>query len=644
MNPLNKKFSVKDFLSWIKDLTKKQLVYLSLGLLVLILIIFFTVFYFKNSEIVPREGGSYTEGIIGTPRFLNPVYSFKSETDRGLTNILFAGLMKYDKDNELVPDLAKSIETENDQNFRVVLKESLWSDGEKITAKDVIFTVKAIQNREVQSPLRVSWEGIQVTKIDEKTVEFTLESPSPLFLEKLTLKPIPEHIWETIPYSEFQFTDYNLKPIVSGPYKLAAENKNISENLDLIINDNYFGSGPYLEEITFLFFESEESLIENKNRLDAFGVPSITNKVSTPLKEHRFLLPRYFALFFNLDHFEKNIREALTYATDKKEILKPLENIEMIDSAMLPDFYDLNDSEVENGYDKQKAINILEENYQKNEDGYYVRENNEKFYFTERLSINDQGEEVRMLQRCFLNLNKDYPELFPNGEVTGYFQEETETAVNTFQEIFREDILAPHGFTNPTGVVASSTQGKLNEICNESVKNEILSVKITTINHPLLSIIVEELSSNWEEIGIKVDKEIIDLQQVEKKVIEQKNFEAFLFGISLQSLPDHYRWWHSSQINNPGLNFTNYQDEEADQYLEKSITSSSKEERLEALENLQNKLLTDKPAIFFYSPNYIYMLSRKIKGLENKKIINSAQRFKNINNWYINSKRIWKKN
>ncbi len=644
MNPHNKKFSVQKFLGWIKGLTKKQLVYFSFGLLAFLLVIVLTVFYFQNSEIVPRKGGAYTEGVIGAPRFLNPIYRFKSETDQDLSNILFSGLMKYDKNNELTPDLAESVDSEDGQNFEVILKDAFWSDGEKITADDVVFTVNAIQNREVQSPLRVSWEGVQVSKINEKTVRFTLESPSPLFLEKLTLKPIPEHVWEEVSYSEFQFSDYNLNPVVSGPYKPAKEFETNSEKIDLVVNENYFGEGPYLEKLTFLFFKTEEELLENKNHLDGFALPSIEDQVNISLKEHSFLLPRYFALFFNLDHFDKDLREALTYATDKKDILKSLNNIEEINSPILPDFYDLSDPEIKDNYDKEKAVNFLEENYEKNEDGYYLKTNNDEFNFKQRLSAESQGEEVRMLQRCFIDLNNQHSDLFPDGEVTGYFGEDTEKAVNVFQELFKEDILEPHGFSSPTGMIASSTREKLNEVCNQVNQNEILSVKITTINHPLLSVIIDELSTNWEEIGIKVEKETIDLQQVEKKIIEENNFEAFLFGISLQSIPDHYRWWHSSQVDSPGLNFTNYQSEKADEYLNTSITSLSKEKRVEALENLQNEILTDKPAIFLYSPNYIYMFSRDIKGLENKKIINSSQRFKNINNWYINSKRIWEKN
>lgn len=641
MNLSNIKSFLRSLLNWFKDLSKKQTIILVGGF---VLVIFFSIgYYFQHSEIVPAEGGTYSEGILGTPRYINPIYSLKSETDRDLTEITFAGLLKYNEENELVPDLAKSVNSEDGKTYEVTLKEAHWSDGEKITAEDIIFTVNKIQNRNVQSPLRVSWEGVRVEKIAENKVRFSLETPSPLFREKLTLKPIPKHVWEGVDTSDFQFTKLNLNPVVSGPYKIKEEVKENPKKITLVKNNHFFGKDPYIEEVDLRFYQSGKKLLENKDNLNGFALPSIDLEVDSSFQKYNFQLPRYFALFFNLENFNENERKALSLSLDKEKALSDLKEIDEVNSPILPNFYNFSKPNEEEKYNSEEAVSLLEEeNYTKNEDGYFIKNKEDEYNFTTRLSEESQGEEVRNLQRCLIALNQDEP--IYEGEVTGYFGEETKEGVNNFQEKYSEDILEPDGFTEPTDIVASSTREKLNEVCNQTQENKPLSITITTIEHPILSTVTKKIADQWENFGVKVDQETINLQQVEQKIIENKNFESFVFGISLQSIPDHYRWWHSSQLEDPGLNFTNYQNEEVDELLNTSITSTSKEKRINALEEFQNILLKDRPAIFLYSPNYIYMVSDKIKGLEEEKIINSSQRFKNINNWYINTKRKWKKN
>ena len=648
MNPL-KKVSLPDNFK-LSELKRNNLLILGV-FLVLVIIILPTVFYFRNTEAAPGFGGTYTEGIVGNPRFLNPVYSQRSEVDSDLTEILFAGLMKYDEDNELVPYLAEEVDSEEGRVYTVTLREDLkWSDGRPITADDIVFTVETIQNRNIQSPSRVSWEGVRAEKVDDLKVEFFLENASPLFIEKLTLKPIPEHLWTEVDEDDFQFSEYNLKPITSGPYmpvEVVREEERVTE-ITMNPNPNYFGEGPYIEELIFQFFRGEEQLLDNRRRLDGFALLSLENDPGGSFKEYSFILPRYFALFFNTDTLSSEIREALAYGTDKEKILSSLNRVERVDSPVIPSFYGLEDPEVTYQVDREKAIEVLESlGYEIGESGYAERVIREESYFefTERIREGDQGEDVRELQRCLIDLTEnDHEYLFPEGEVTGFFDEETVEAVNRFQDLFREDILDPHGFDSPTGMVAESTISKLNELCGGPIpeEREVLSVKVTTIDHPLFSTVIENLSEQWKEVGIELKEHSVDLRFIENEVIGGRNFESFLFGVSMESIPDPFRWWHSSQKPEPGLNFTGYENEDVDELLTTSISSLEKEERVEALSDLQNIILEEKPALFLYSPHYIYKVDSKVKGIRDGKIINSSQRFRDINNWYINTQRVWK--
>ena len=109
-------------------------------------------------------------------------------------------------------------------------------------------------------------------------------------------------------------------------------------------------------------------------------------------------------------------------------------------------------------------------------------------------------------------------------------------------------------------------------------------------------------------------------------------------------IPDPSSFWHSTQKEYPGLNFSLYQQSEVDDLLKKSIEEIDKTKRQELLQSFAKKLTEDIPAIFLYSPNYLYAVDKKVKGVEVKYILNPSQRFIDIENWYINEKRVSKNN
>jgi len=115
-----------------------------------------------------------------------------------------------------------------------------------------------------------------------------------------------------------------------------------------------------------------------------------------------------------------------------------------------------------------------------------------------------------------------------------------------------------------------------------------------------------------------------------------------LFGEALQAVPDPFPFWHSSQKNHPGLNIASYSSSKADSLLEKARESQSPTERQGLLQQFQNVLLANSPAIFLARPNYIYFLDSSIKGFATKKMIEPAKRFSAIENWYMKTKRVWK--
>ena len=154
--------SRKQWTGIFKILTKKEKAALLIFSVLFLGSAFFltTSFYLKNTETKPDFGGDYTEGLLGSPRFINPIYSAINDTDRDLVELIFAGLLKYDGEGKIEPDLAECAAEEEGTLYKCYLKEkTLWQDGEKVTADDVLFTIKTIQNPDYKSPLRANWLG-----------------------------------------------------------------------------------------------------------------------------------------------------------------------------------------------------------------------------------------------------------------------------------------------------------------------------------------------------------------------------------------------------------------------------------------------------------------------------------------------------
>lgn len=618
-------------------------------------------FYFKNTEIAPAPGGFYTEGIIGSPRWINPLYATANDPDRDLVELIYSGLMQYDGEGKIVPDLAEEYEILNEGKvYEFYLKENLfWSDGEPLTADDIVFTIESVQNPDLKSPLRVNWLGVEVEKISSQGIRFELKNPYSPFLENTTLKIIPKHIWQDIAPQNFPLAIYNLKPIGSGPYKLKVLNQdNEGKIISLTLNRNpyYFNGTPNLKEIYFKFFDNGDDLIKSyrKGEIEGFSLTPSGNlpNFSRSTALYFFSLPRYFAVFFNPDKSkalaEAEVRQALNYGTDKEEIIEKVLGGKgtVVQSPILPEVYGFNLPEENYQFDLEKAKELLEKaGFIENEEGLREKfiKKEPAFQFKSNLKVGSQGEEVRELQKC---LAGDL-EVYPEGEITGYFGEKTKAAVINFQEKYKDEILKPLGLEKGTGEVLKVTRNKLNEVCFKSA-DEMLPLKFSliTVEENQLMEVASQLKEQWLKLGVEIEIKTFDVSTtsntIEREVIKPRNYEILLFGEALGAIPDPFPFWHSSQKKDPGLNLAGYENKECDALLKEAREALDEEERKEKLEDFQNLLIDDAPAVFLYNPNYLYLLPKEIKGINAKIITDPSRRFSDIENWYIKTKRVFK--
>jgi len=293
-------------------------------------------FYINLTKAVPKSGGEYIEGIVGQPLYINPLIAQTSEADSDLAQLIYSGLFKYDKDGNVVPDLAESYSVSDDQKeYTIILKKNVtWHDGKSLTAQDVFFTYNILQDSAYKSPLRQSLAGVSVSVQDDYTMVFSLNNPYVGFLDNLTIGILPKHIWEDIAPEKFALAEYNLHPIGSGPYMFSDLQKDADGNiltLKLVAFKNYYDGVPYISNMTFNFYPDDNTLIDAYNKKEVQGIASIPPQNVKDIKNikstniNQLVIPRYFAVFFNQKKSivlaDDNVRKALNFGVDRQGLI-----------------------------------------------------------------------------------------------------------------------------------------------------------------------------------------------------------------------------------------------------------------------------------------------------------------------------------
>lgn len=561
--PFSKKIAILP-----KILTQKE--FRVIKILTLIIIVsgsMIGINWYRNaSKILPAIGGEYIEGVVGTPKLINPILAQANEVDQDLSRLIFSGLLKQ-KGNTLIPDLAESysVSTDNLTYTFILRKNALWHDGTPFNTQDVIFTVRAIQNPEYKSLLYNTFSGVRISQIDDYAISFTLSQPFAPFPSLLTFGILPQHIFENIPPATAHLADFNIKnPVGTGPFQiksLTKDSRGVIKGYTLAKNSNFYSQPPFIGQVTFKFYPDIQSAIEALNNKNIDGISNVANKYHDLITEKNavflsFSLPQYTAIFLNGKSNKAlgsiAIKKALTFALNRNDIVRKVLNSqgEVIYGPILPGSIGYNPELEENIYDPKKAETLLQE------DGWK--------------KTNDPDQNKPALWRK---------------------------------------------------------------------ENEILTINLTTIDNPQTRAAASLVAQYWQDIGIAVKLTIISKEQLLDDVLKTRNYDALLFGNDLGNDPDPYAFWHSSQRDYPGVNLSLYRNEKVDALLEEARKISDPGERAKKYIEFQEILAKDIPAIFLYNPTYPYVINKKIKGISITRIITPADRFNEIEKWYIKTKR-----
>ena len=304
-------------------------------------------YYTDNTKKVPSFGGEYSEGMVGQPRFINPILCQTNDIDSDLSAIIHSSLLKLDSNGNLVNDLTQSYEIGEDKlSYTFHIRKNVkWHNGRDLNVDDIIYTIQTIQNPGYNSILRTNWTGVRAEKINDHTIKFNLKTVYAPFLNNLTFGILPKHLLENIGIGNYPLADYHLKPIGSGPFKfnqLSKDKEGKVSSIELIVNNSYYLQKPLIEKITFKFFEEEEDAISAYNRKELKGInylsPKNIDKIADPETSNinRLSIPRYLAIFFNQTKnkalSDKTVRIALAHAIDKNKLITEILSGEGISS------------------------------------------------------------------------------------------------------------------------------------------------------------------------------------------------------------------------------------------------------------------------------------------------------------------------
>lgn len=289
--------------------------------------------YLLNASLLvpsPARGGSLTEGVLGSPRFINPVLAL-SDADRDLTALAYSGLLRATPGGGYEPDLAQEYGiSEDGLTYTLTLRgDAVFHDGERVTAQDVAFTVQKIQDPGLKSPLRANWDGVAVETDGDRTVSFTLKNPYAPFIRNLTLGILPKRLWEGVSAEEFPFSELNAKPVGSGPYRVKAIERTASgipASYELEPFKDYALGAPYLS-LALHFYQSEDALVRALKNGEVDAASGISPERLAELDAHIAATPlsRVFGVFFNQNQSEvlreRAVRAALDAAINREELV-----------------------------------------------------------------------------------------------------------------------------------------------------------------------------------------------------------------------------------------------------------------------------------------------------------------------------------
>ena len=676
----------------IRNLTKTEKILITF----LALIVLFTgyrigqAFYLEYSVVQPVDGGLYTEGAVGKITPLNPLLVHPGSISDDLVQLIFSGLTKYDTETgKIIGDLADYKISKNGKEYTFVIKEGVkWHDGEPLTADDVIFTYNDVIANPAFKGAILSYNdyaGTKVTKIDERTVQFILEKPDSFFLVKTLPGILPKHLLENDPIEFIETAPFNFAPIGSGAYRFIRQT-NFEDHVEISLeaNQEYYEAPPHIQSLLIKVFPDFKTLQKKLSELD--GIRNVPTEEAEMIfkKKHlalqRYQLPQYVAVFMNTESANlknKKVRLALQLGTDKQSLINEIGEHKTIDTPLL----EIDPSKWFHQYSVKKANGALfdtqwkipgkdetsesdttEEDKESAEpEPTYINSPNEgKDFKTTQNKVTITGTQPKDTKTIIIN-DYELKKYVPGDSGWSYVASTEFENLKPGENIFdvyavdfneKKELIDSITITygDPEGL-SEIERGKLKEEnakaaplpIRENSKGEKLTLNLITSTTPeTYAKVAEIIKTQWQNIGVDVQVEVLENDEFQKRM-NNREYDLLIFGQNLGYNLDAYPYWHSSQAKVDGYNLSQFKNFVVDSLLEKARLETDDSARKDTLNQIQEVISQEAPAVFLYSPTYYFALSDKVQNATFKNMATASDRFASIQNWYAKVDRSLKK-
>jgi len=365
----------------------------------------------------PSYGDMIVAGSLGEPSNLIPILATDSPSHE-VASFIYNGLVKYDGDLNIVPDLSERYEISKDGlSITFHLRRNVrWHDGEPFTAEDVLYTYRVICDP--KTPTAYSGDFLPVKRaeaLDDYTFRVTYDKPFAPALISWSIPILPSHLLEG---REIALSPLSRSPVGTGPYVFKEWVP--GQRIVLTANRHYFEGRPYIDAYAMRIIPDMATMfLELKNGgIDTMALSPIQAvrqteyaKFRREFNKFRYLSFSYVYLGYNLLHpffKDKRVRQAITHSIDKREIIDGIllgQGIEA-DGPYKPDMWAYNPNVKRYKYDKEKALRLLREaGFERNEEGMLVKDGRP----IEFVIFVNQGNDVRI--RCAELIQKRLAEI-----------------------------------------------------------------------------------------------------------------------------------------------------------------------------------------------------------------------------------------
>ncbi|MFF2091869.1 peptide-binding protein [Paenibacillus sp. NPDC058174] len=378
----------------------------------------------KDDGNTPKAGGTLTVSTFSDIVSVNPL--FVQDTASGDINyLLYAALYNLDRSGNIVAEpwsLAAELPeiSEDGKTYTVKLKNNAkWSDGQPITADDVIYTINTTINPDVGSPGIATLDKVdKAEKIDDYTLKITLKQVFAPFQYSLMFSPVPAHILKDVNPKDLQKDPYGKDPaktVTSGPWKWTEWKT--AQYITVDADPNYWGEvKPNIQKIVYKIYADQNTEVQAllKGDVDTTLAIPLTQLEAVKKNDKINLITgrtsSYEYISFNFDpnnHPDKFVpfasqkaRQAIAHALNRQGMV---DNVlkgsgALMNSPFMPGSWADSPEAVNYNYDAEQAKKLLaEDGWVAGKDGILVKDGKRFSFELQYNSGNSRREQVSQI-------------------------------------------------------------------------------------------------------------------------------------------------------------------------------------------------------------------------------------------------------